>query len=126
MNPTALLFLVLAIAAEVAGLAGLRRIRTARLFHVGVAQVRAGLLHLGPEPQVHYARSRLRPMVGAWHGGLSPVGVLNWNEILGLVHILGIALIVVGVVVRNVVPSTWARRFEETIHPSAWKVNSPK
>jgi multidrug transporter EmrE-like cation transporter len=43
--------------------------------------------------------------------GLGTVGsalleLLIWNDILGPVHILGIALIVVGVVVLNVVPST--------------------
>jgi multidrug transporter EmrE-like cation transporter len=43
-------------------------------------------------------------MVGAWNGGLGPVGMLIWKEILGPVHILGIALIVVGVVVLNVAP----------------------
>ena len=45
------------------------------------------------------------------------------NEILGPLHILDVALIVV---VLNVVPSTWARHFEETIHQSAWKGYSPK
>jgi multidrug transporter EmrE-like cation transporter len=32
------------------------------------------------------------------------LGLLIWNEILGPVHIFGIALIVVGVVVLNVAP----------------------
>jgi multidrug transporter EmrE-like cation transporter len=45
-----------------------------------------------------------------WSGrgtvGSALLGLLIWNDILGPVHILGIALIVVGVVVLNVVPST--------------------
>jgi multidrug transporter EmrE-like cation transporter len=34
------------------------------------------------------------------------LGVLIWKEILGPVHIVGIALIVVGVVVLNIAPSS--------------------
>lgn len=45
-----------------------------------------------------------------WSGrgtvGSALLGLLIWNDILGPVHILGIALIVVGVVVLNVVLST--------------------
>lgn len=48
------------------------------------------------------------------------------SEILGPLHILDEASIVVGVVVLNVVPSTWARRFNDAIHQSAWKGYSPK
>jgi multidrug transporter EmrE-like cation transporter len=34
------------------------------------------------------------------------LGMLIWKEILGPVHILGIALIVVGVVVLNIAPGS--------------------
>jgi multidrug transporter EmrE-like cation transporter len=34
------------------------------------------------------------------------LGLLLWKEILGPIHILGVALIVVGVVLLNVAPST--------------------
>jgi len=44
-------------------------------------------------------------MVGAGDGGLGVIGVVIWKEILGPVHVFGIALIVVGVVVLNVAPS---------------------
>ena len=43
-------------------------------------------------------------MVGARNVGSVLLGLLIWKEILGPVHVFGIALIVVGVVVLNVVP----------------------
>jgi len=45
-----------------------------------------------------------------WSGlgtvGSVMLGMLIWKEILGPVHVLGIALIVVGVVVLNLAPSS--------------------
>ena len=70
MNPTALVLLVLAIASEVAGTAGLK--------------ASEGFGRLGP----------------------SALAVLIWKEIIGPVHIVGIALIVVGVVVLNIAPGS--------------------
>jgi multidrug transporter EmrE-like cation transporter len=43
-------------------------------------------------------------MVEARDGGLGLLGMLIWKEILGPMHIVGIALIVVGVVVLNLAP----------------------
>ena len=106
MNPTALLFLVLAIAAEVAGTAGLRWVRAARLYMLAV---------LGYALAFYFLAQRLKCITlgvayALWSrlGSVGSVlmGLLIWNEILRPVHILGIALIVVGVVVLNVVPST--------------------
>ena len=79
MNPTALLFLILAIAAEVAGTAGLKasegfgRLGPSALAVIGYAWPSI----LGPEPQIHPAGGRLCHMVGAGNGGLGPVGVAN-------------------------------------------------
>ena len=43
-------------------------------------------------------------MVGAWDRGLGPLAVLIWKEVLEPAHVLGIALIVVGVAVLNLAP----------------------
>src|SRR5215204_1468051 len=56
---------------------GLRRLRAARSFHAGAAGVRAGLLLLGPEPQVHSAGSRVCHLVWARNGRLGSVGVAD-------------------------------------------------
>jgi multidrug transporter EmrE-like cation transporter len=109
MNPTALLFLVLAIASEVVGTAGLKasegfgRLGPSALAMLGYALAfyflarSLGHISLG----VAYA---------IWSGlgtvGSVLLGVLIWKEILGPAHLLGIALIVVGVVVLNLAPGS--------------------
>jgi small multidrug resistance pump len=54
------------------------------------------------------ARFALGVAYAIWSGlgtvGSVLLGMLIWKEILGPVHILGIALIVVGVVVLNLAP----------------------
>ena len=109
MNPTALLVLVLAIASEVAGTAGLK---------ASEGFVRPGpsaLAVLGYALAFYFLAQSLKyiPLGVAyaiWSGlgtvGSVLLGLLIWNEILGLVHNFGIALIVVGVVVLNVASST--------------------
>ena len=109
MNPTALVLLVLAIVSEVAG--------TARL------KASEGFGRLGPSALAvlgytlafyFLARSLKYIPLGVayaiWSGlgtvGSVLLGLLIWKEILGPVHIVGIALIVVGVVVLNLAPSS--------------------
>jgi len=109
MNPTALLFLVfLAIAAEVAGTPGLKA-------STGFGRLGPSMLAvLGYALAFYFLAQSLKyiPLGVAyaiWSGlgtvGSVLLGLLIWNEILGPVHILGIALTVVDVVL-NVVPST--------------------
>jgi len=109
MNPSALVFLVLAITSEVAGTAGLK--------------ASEGFGRLGPSALAvfgyalafyFWAQSlKFIPLGVAyaiWSGlgtvGSVMLGMLIWKEILGPVHIVGIALIVVGVVVLNIAPSS--------------------
>jgi multidrug transporter EmrE-like cation transporter len=109
MNPTALLLLVLAIASEVAGTAGLKasegfgRLGPAALAVLGYALAFYFL-----------ARSLEHIPLGIayaiWSGmgtvGSVLLGVLIWKEILSPAHLFGIALIVVGVVVLNLAPTS--------------------
>ena len=108
MNPTALLFLALAIVSEVAGTAGLKASE-------GFGRLApSALAVLGYALAFYFLAQSLRylPLGAAyaiWSGlgtiGSVLLGLLIWKEILGPVHILGIGLIVVGVVVLNVAPS---------------------
>ena len=108
MNPTALLFLVLAIASEVVGTAGLKASEGFGRLGPSVLAV------LGYALAFYFLAQSLRYLplgvaYAIWSGlgtlGSVLLGVLIWKEILGPSHILGIALIVVGVVVLNVAPS---------------------
>jgi multidrug transporter EmrE-like cation transporter len=105
MNPTALLVLVLAIASEVAGTAGLKA--SEGFGRPGPS----ALAVLGYALAFYFLAQSLKyiPLGVAyaiWSGlgtvGSVLLGLLIWKEILGPVHIVGIALIVVGVVVLNV------------------------
>jgi multidrug transporter EmrE-like cation transporter len=108
MNPTALLLLVLAIASEVAGTVGLKASE-------GFGRLGPSMLALlGYALAFYFLAQSLKyiPLGVAyaiWSGlgtvGSVLLGLLIWKEILGPVHIFGIALIVVGVVVLNVASS---------------------
>jgi multidrug transporter EmrE-like cation transporter len=108
MNPTALLLLVLAIASEVAGTVGLKASE-------GFGRLGPSMLALlGYALAFYFLAQNLKyiPLGVAyaiWSGlgtvGSVLLGLLIWKEILGPVHIFGIALIVVGVVVLNVASS---------------------
>ena len=108
MNPTALVLLVLAIASEVAGTAGLKASE-------GFGRPGPSALAVfGYALAFYFLAQSLRyiPLGVAyalWSGlgtvGSVLLGVLIWKEVLGPVHVLGIALIVVGVVVLNIAPS---------------------
>ena len=107
MNPSALAFLVLAIASEVAGTAGLKASE-------GFGRVSPSVLAvIGYALAFYFLAQSLRyiPLGVAyaiWSGlgtvGSVLLGLLIWKEALGPAHVLGIALIVVGVVVLNVAP----------------------
>ena len=107
MNPSALLFLVLAIASEVAGTAGLKASE-------GFGRVGPSVLAvIGYALAFYFLAQSLRyiPLGVAyaiWSGlgtvGSVLLGLLIWKEVLGPIHVFGIALIVVGVVVLNVAP----------------------
>ena len=105
MNPTALLLLVLAIASEVAGTAGLKASEGfGRPGPSALAVLGYALAFYVLAPSLKYIP--LGVAYAIWSGlgtvGLVLLGLLIWKEILGPVHIVGIALIVVGVVVLNV------------------------
>ena len=109
MNPTALLLLILAIASEVAGTAGLKA--SEGFGRLGPS----ALAVLGYAVAFYFLAQSLKyiPLGVAyaiWSGlgtvGSVLLGLLIWHEVLEPVHVLGIALIVVGVVVLNVAPST--------------------
>ena len=105
MNPTALLFLILAIAAEVAGTAGLKASEGfGRLGPSALAVLGYPLAFTFGPSLNHPAGGRLRHMVGAGNGGIGPVGVADLEGDTWAVHVVGIALIVVGVVVLNLAP----------------------
>ena len=107
MNPSALLLLVLAIASEVAGTAGLKASE-------GFGRVGPSVLAvIGYALAFYFLAQSLRyiPLGVAyaiWSGlgtmGSVLLGLLVWKEVLGPIHVFGIALIVVGVVVLNVAP----------------------
>ncbi len=109
MKPTALLLLVLAIASEVAGTAGLKASE-------GFGRLGPSLLAvLGYALAFYFLAQSLKYLplgvaYAIWSGlgtvGSVLLGVLIWKEVLGPVHILGITLILGGVVVLNVAPST--------------------
>jgi small multidrug resistance pump len=108
MNPTALQFLVLAIAAEVAGTPGLKA--SAGFGRIGpsmLAVLRYALAFYFLAQSLKYIPLGVAYAIWSGLGSVGSVllGLLIWKEILGPVHILGIALIVVDVVL-NVVPST--------------------
>jgi multidrug transporter EmrE-like cation transporter len=108
MNPTALLLLALAIASEVAGTAGLKASE-------GFGRVGPSVLALlGYALAFYFLAQSLKYLplgvaYAVWSGlgttGSVLLGLLIWKEVLGPLHLLGIALIVVGVVVLNVAPS---------------------
>ena len=108
LNPTALLLLVLAIASEVAGTAGLKA--SEGFGRLGPS----ALAVLGYALAFYFLAQSLKCLplgvaYAIWSGlgtvGSVLLGVLIWKEILGPPHVIGIALIVVGVVVLNVAPS---------------------
>ena len=108
MNPTALLLLVLAIASEVAGTAGLKASEGfGRLGPSALAVLGYGLAFYFLAQSLRYLP--LGVAYAIWSGlgtvGSVLLGVLIWKEVLGTPHILGIVLIVMGVVVLNVAPS---------------------
>ena len=109
MNPTALVLLILAIAFEVAGTAGLKA--SEGFGRPGPS----ALAVLGYALAFYFLAQSLRyiPLGVAyalWSGlgtvGSVLLGLLIWKEVLGPMHVFGIALIVVGVVVLNVAPSS--------------------
>ena len=108
MNPSALVFLVLAIASEVAGTTGLKASEGfGRLGPSALAVLGYALAFYFLAQSLKYIP--LGVAYAIWSGlgtvGSVLLGLLIWKEILGPVQILGIALIVGGVVMLNVVPS---------------------
>jgi multidrug transporter EmrE-like cation transporter len=104
MNPSALLCLILAIAAEVAGTAGLKASEGfGRLGPSALAVLGYALAFYFLAQSLRYIP--LGVAYAIWSGvgtiGSIMLGLLIWKELLGPVHVLGIALIVVGVVVPN-------------------------
>jgi small multidrug resistance pump len=107
MNPSALLFLILAIACEVAGTAGLKASDGfGRLGPSSLAVLGYALAFYFLAQSLKYIP--LGVAYAIWSGlgtvGSVVLGMLIWKEILGPVHIVGIALIVMGVVVLNLAP----------------------
>jgi len=108
MNPTALLFLALAIASEVAGTAGLKASEGfGRLAPSALAVLGYALAFYFLAQSLRYLPLGVAYAIWSGLGTIGSVllGLLIWKEILGPVHILAIGLIVVGVVVLNVAPS---------------------
>ena len=109
MNPTALLFLALAIASEVAGAAGLKASEGfGRLAPSAFALLGYALAFYFLAQSLKYIPLGVAYAIWSGLGTMGSVllGLLIWKEILGPLHLLGIALIVVGVVVLNVAPSS--------------------
>ena len=109
MNPSALVFLISAIASEVAGTAGLKASEGfGRLGPSALAVLGYALAFYFLAQSLKYIP--LGVAYAIWSGlgtvGSVLLGLLIWNEILGPVHIFDITLIVGGVVVLNVAPST--------------------
>ena len=107
MNPSALLFLVLAIGAEVAGTAGLKASEGfGRLGPSALALLGYALAFYFLAQSLEYLP--LGVAYAIWSGlgtvGSVLLGLLIWKEVLGPIHVFGIALIVVGVVVLNLAP----------------------
>ena len=108
MNPTALLFLALAIASEVAGTAGLKASEGfGRLAPSALALLGYALAFYFLAQCLKYLPLGVAYAVWSGLGTMGSVllGLLIWKEVLGPLHLLGIVLIVVGVVVLNVAPS---------------------
>ena len=108
MSPSALVFLVLAIASEVAGTAGLKASEGfGRLGPSALAVLGYALAFYFLAQSLEYLPLGVAYAIWSGLGTLGSVllGVLIWKEVLGTVHVLGIVLIVVGVVVLNVAPS---------------------
>ena len=108
MNPTALVLLVLAIASEVAGTAGLKASEGfGRLGPSALAVLGYALAFYFLAQSLRYIP--LGVAYALWSGlgtvGSVLLGLLIWKEVLGPVHVFGIALILVGVVVLNVASS---------------------
>jgi multidrug transporter EmrE-like cation transporter len=109
MNPTALLLLVLAIASEVAGTAGLKASEGfGRLAPSAFALLGYALAFYFLAQSLKYIPLGVAYAIWSGLGTMGSVllGLLIWKEILGPLHLLGIALIVVGVVLLNVAPSS--------------------
>ena len=107
MNPSALLYLVLAIAAEVGGTAGLKASEGfGRLGPSALALLGYALAFYFLAQSLKYLP--LGVAYAIWSGlgtvGSVLLGLLIWKEVLGPIHVFGIALIVVGVVVLNLAP----------------------
>ena len=108
MNPSALVLLVLAIAAEVAGTAGLKASEGfGRLGPSALAVIGYSLAFYFLAQSLKYIP--LGVAYAIWSGlgtvGSVLLGLVIWKEVLGPVHVFAIALIVVGVVVLNIAPS---------------------
>ena len=105
MKPLALTLLLLAIAAEVAGTAGLKASEGFSRFGPSVLAV------LGYAAAFYFLSVSLKQIplgiaYAIWSGlgtvGSVLLGVLIWRESLGFAHLVGIGLIVAGVVILNV------------------------
>ncbi len=105
MKPLALTLLLLAIAAEVAGTAGLKASESFSRFGPSVLAV------LGYAAAFYFLSVSLKQIplgiaYAIWSGlgtvGSVLLGVLIWRESLGFAHLVGIGLIVAGVVILNV------------------------
>ena len=108
MNPSALVFLVLAIASEVAGTAWLKASEGfGRLGPSALAVIGYALAFYFLAQSLKYLPLGVAYAIWSGLGTMGSVllGLLIWKEALGPLHLLGIALIVVGVVVLNVAPS---------------------
>jgi small multidrug resistance pump len=104
VNPFALLLLILAIAGEVIGTAGLKASEGFSRLGPSVVAV------LGYCAAFYFLSLCLRQLplgiaYAIWSGlgtvGSVLIGVLIWREALGPVHLVGIGLILVGVIVLN-------------------------
>ena len=109
MNPTALVLLILAITSEVAGTAGLKASEGfGRLGPSALAVLGYALAFSFLAQSLRYIP--LGVAYALWSGlgtvGSVLLGLLIWKEVLEPMRAFGIALIVVGVVVLNVAPSS--------------------
>ena len=108
MNPSALVLLVLAIAAEVAGTAGLKASEGfGRLGPSALAVIGYSLAFYFLAQSLKYIPLGVAYAIWSGLGTACSVllGLVIWKEVLGPVHVFAIALIVVGVVVLNIAPS---------------------
>ena len=107
MNLSALLYLILAIAAEVAGTAGLKASEGfGRLGPSALALVGYALAFYFLAQSLKYLPLGIAYAIWSGLGTVGSVllGLLIWKEILNPIHVFGITLIVVGVVVLNLAP----------------------